>query len=221
MNYYIVVEGNSGERKVYPFWISYINSKLTHVDSISEIVQNNYILISGNGYPQYYKMIDNAIEDVNCNRNIDYLVIAIDAEEHTFDEKMKEITDYINGKIDTSKVKLIIQTPCLESWALGNRMAYRRHPQNEDLRKYLAFYNVRELDPELMPGKSDEGLNKAQFAYKYLKRILNERYDNLSYTKKNPEVLQNQRFFTQIKLRYDETNQIKSFNSFISTFLNE
>lgn len=55
MNIYIIVEGSSGEKKVYPSWISFINSELKEVISIDEINENNYILFSGNGYPQYFE----------------------------------------------------------------------------------------------------------------------------------------------------------------------
>jgi len=218
MNLYIVVEGKGGERILYPFWISYVNSKLKKVSYIDEISDNCYYLISGNGYPQYLGIIDAAIEDVKDSGRFDQLVVAVDAEEYTFEEKRQELVDHISGKIALEKVKIIIQYPCLETWALGNRIVYRKHPQGNDLRRYLKLYDVRTKNPELLPANTEEGLNRCQFAYKYLKAIISERYDHLVYTKGNPKVLMHEKYFEQITKRLRETGHIASFRGFMDCF---
>lgn len=219
MRYYIVVEGKCGERIVYPQWINYINKKLTQIDDITNNIDNAFFLISGNGYPQYYKIIDNAIEDVNSNRNFDYLVVAVDAEEFTYHEKLDDIAQYIGERLLCAKLKIIIQYPCLETWALGNRVVFRRNPENEKLREYLKIYNVRTQDPELLPNLPSESLNRAQFAFTYLKCILADRYPKLIYTKSNPKILVHEKYFEQIRKRYCETSDIRSFRSFLEAFV--
>lgn len=218
MNLYIVVEGKSGERIAYPKWLQIISPILIQVYSVSDMVENNYLLISGNGYPRYFRIIDSALEDCNANRNIDLLVIAVDAEEYSYEEKQNQLLEYVREKISPEKVRIIIQYPCLETWALGNRIVCRRHPQDLQLRKYLRLFDVRERDPEDLPPLEVEDLNRCQFAFVYLKKMLNDRYPRLTYTKGNPSVIAHEKYFKQIRRRLNETRHIKSFAAFIDTF---
>ncbi len=218
MNLYVVVEGKSGERIVYPKWLSIIKPNLVQVFSVSDIVKNNYFLISGNGYPRYFKIIDSAVEDCNSNAAIDVLVVAVDAEEFSYEEKVTEIFEYLRGRFDPQKLRLIVQCPCLETWALGNRIVCRRHPQDVILRQYLRMYDVREQDPELLPSLAEE-LNRSQSAFVYLKRMLKDRYPRLIYTKGNPRVISHEKYFRQIHARLSETGHIKSFAAFIEAFM--
>ncbi|MDR1203455.1 MAG: hypothetical protein LBL58_17750, partial [Tannerellaceae bacterium] len=151
MRYYIVVEGKSGESKVYPKWISYVNEALVQKFSIDDIDENSYFLVSGNGFPQYYKIIDNAIYDINTSGKFDCLVVAVDSEDNTYSVKHSDIQSYVGNKLTSAKLKIIIQHSCLETWALGNRVVYRRHPKDEMLREFMKIYNVRIDDPELLP----------------------------------------------------------------------
>ena len=218
MNLYILVEGKSGERIVYPRWLSIINPGLKQVYSVADLRENNYYLISGNGYPQYFRRIDSAIEDCNANPNIDALVIAVDAEDESYEAMTATITEYVKDKISPEKLRLIIQHPCLETWALGNQIVCRRNPQDTQLRRYLRLFDVRTQDPELLPPLPAEELNRCQFAFVYLKRMLNDRYPRLVYTKANPSVIAHEKYFEHIWRRLRETGHIGSFGAFIETF---
>jgi len=218
MNYYIVVEGKSGESKVYPKWIHELNPELTQVYSPAEILHNNFLLVSGNGYPQYFRIVDGAVEDCNAYPSIDFLVIAVDAEDMSREEKIEEIQNHLGTRIEPHRVKIIVQHPCLETWALGNRIVCRRNPQDKELRSYLRFYDVRERDPEELPSLEEKNLNRCQFAFVYLKRMLFDRYPKLTYTKSNPVVIEHERYFAQIKRRLNETDHICSFEVFVDTF---
>jgi hypothetical protein len=218
MNYYVVVEGRSGEKRVYPKWISLLNPSLKEVHSVNEIGNDNYLIISGNGYPSYMKIIDNAIEDCSSYAAIDFLVVAVDAEDFTYQAKKTEILAYIGDRLPPQKVKVIVQFPCLENWALGNRVVCKRNPQDARLRKYLRAYDVRVYDPEGLPPFPDEDLNRCQFAFVYLKRILNDRHPSLTYTKSNPVVIEHEKYFEQMRKRLEETGHIVSFRDFLETF---
>lgn len=218
MIYYIVVEGRCGERIVYPKWISYINKSLTQVFDLNNIADNCFYLVSGNGYPNYFKIIENAINDMNTLKIFDYLVVAVDSEDQTYEEKFNEITTFVGNRLVKGELKTIIQHPCLETWALGNKVVYRRKPQDLTLRTYLHLYNVREDDPELLPDYPAKDLNRCQFAFSYLKRILYDRHPNLTYTKSNPQVIVHEKYFSQLVLRLSQTNHIKSIKAFIDTF---
>jgi len=133
MNYYIVVEGQKVEPLVYNKWISYLNPRLKPISNISEFYKDNYYIFPGNGYPSYFETINDAIQDVLNNPIIDYLVIAIDSEDMTFEEKYQEMQDFVADYIDKINITIIVQHFCIETWALGNRLIIRRNPENAQL----------------------------------------------------------------------------------------
>lgn len=218
MNLYIVVEGKA-EKSVYKSWIPLVNPQLTYVKYISEIVNDNFYLISGGGYPGYFEVIGNAILDVNEIGIFDRLVISADSEEMTCEEKYQELVDYVSEKKCSSEIRIIIQHFCFETWGLGNRKAVSQHPHSKKLQEYKKFFNVRVSDPELLPPYTKEGVNRSQFAEKYLRLALNDKFKNLTYTKKAPDALLHPKYFAQVKNRVEETQHIRSFEAFLEAFV--
>ena len=218
MNYLIVVEGASTETKIYPYWIKLLNPELSEVAYITEITENNFYIVSGHGYPQYLGIIDHAIEDMHSMSHIDKLVIAVDSETLSYQEKFDEIERYINGRVAPGHYAIIIQHCCIESWTLGNRLIIKRNPQDRELREFIRFYDVTVNDPEEMESINEDLYNKAQFAYAYFKKSCNDRWKNLTYTKRNPHVVLNEKFFKQMCKRLEETGHIQSFKTFLDTF---
>ena len=216
MRYYIVVEGASGEPQIYPNWIRYINNTLTQIHDLRDNSDNAYFLISGYGYPHYLKVIKSAIEDVNSIGNFYYLIIAVDSENKTCQEKYDEITKYVNGNLKNSSVKIIVQHFCIETWALGNRVACRKNAQDKTLLEYRGIYDVRGNDPELLPAYKD--MNRAQFAYAYLRAMLRDWYPGALYTKAKPSAILEESYFSQIKSRFASTIHIRSFRAFLEAF---
>jgi len=219
MNYFIVVEGKKVEPYVYNKWISYLNPKLHPINHISEFKEDNYLIFPGYGYPFYFEVINNAIQDVLNNPIIDYLIIAIDSEEMTYEEKYQEIHDFISDYIDKINITIVVQHFCIETWALGNRLIIKRNPENSQLKRYIRYFNVVSNDPELLPPLEQEQLNRSQFAEKYLRKALNDKYRNLTYSKNKPDVLVHPKYFQQVKLRYDTTKHIQSFGKFLDAFV--
>ncbi len=218
MNIYLVVEGEIGEKKVYSNWLKYLNNQFNIVNSISEISTNSVYIIAGFGYPNYFEVIENAAYDV-ANNNIDRLVVAIDSEDMTYDEKHNEVEDFIvklNLSID---YKIIVQHFCLETWALGNRIIVNRKPSSDRVRRYRRLHDVLYLDPAELPPNKGEDLNRAQFAEKYLRALLNDKYRNLTYSKKNPEALLHKKYFERILDRFTRTGHIASFEDFLTSFV--
>lgn len=218
MNIHVVTEGNVGEKKVYRHWIPLANPDLIYVDHISEIKNNNFSIISGGGYPNYFDIIGSAIEDVNVGGNIDRLVVAVDSEEMSYEEKKVEIQEFISKSTCHADVRIVIQHFCLETWALGNQIIISTKPKSEKLRSYMRLYNVRINDPELLPPHDQESLNRAQFAEKYLKTALLEKYKQLTYSKSNPRALLHDKYFERVKQRTIRTGHIQSFCDFLNAF---
>lgn len=217
MNIYIVVEGST-EKLVYASWIPLVNPLLKQVNYLPDVISNNFLIISGRGYPNYFEIIDNAIDEINEIGIFDRLVICVDSEDFTYQEKYDEILNHLHSRNCSVEVRVIVQHFCIEAWALGNRRIVRKEPRTHELRSYKKFYNVRDHDPELLPPLSQDGLNKAQTAEKYLRVAFRDRYKNLAYSKGTPYLISYYKYFDQVKKRFFETSHIRSFAEFLRAF---
>lgn len=216
MNIVVITEGK-GERYLYKSWIPLVDSNLTFVDFIRDISTNNFAIVSVFGYGGYRKRIPEIIEDINSHGNIDRLVISADSEDNTYQEKLDEISEYINGKPCIAKIFIVIQHFCIETWALGNRKVCPVNTSHQPLRTYKKVFDVRSRDPELLPAYAT--FNRAHFALAYLRALLNFRYRNIGYNKAKPKALCHRTYFHQICLRYQTTNHIPSFGAFLKAFV--
>jgi hypothetical protein len=217
MNIYLVVEG-FGEKKVYNKWVRYLNPRMRFVDSVEKVTNNHIYLISGMGYPYYFEIIDSAIEDIKSKNIFDRLVVSVDSEEMTYEEKLQEIEEHLQGKNIGFDYKVIIQHFCLETWALGNKSIVSRNSTSERVQKYRTIFDVLENDPELLPNNPEESCNRAQFAERYLRALFNEKYRNLTYTKNNTNSLLNRKYYKRVKQRMVGSRHINSFNDFLTAF---
>ena len=218
MNLYVVVEGEC-EKTIYAKWIPLVNPTLTQVADLSGLVKDNFFIVSGGGFPRYYSVIENAIADINEANNIDRLVIAIDSEDQDYEEKYNEVMEFVSQFGCEKQIFFVVQHFCLEAWALGNRTMLRRNTSNPRLREYLRCFDVTKADPELLPPYPLDDLNRAQFAERYLRTMINDRYTSLTYSKRNPTILAQSGYFLQVKNRFLETNHLRSFKGFLDAFI--
>ncbi len=215
MNYYIVCEGAKTEPIVYESWIPIINSSLTRVNSCFQLQNNNFYILSGLGYPNYFNVIKNSIDDIICNNINAKLIIIVDSEDFTFQEKDTEIRDFIfDYKSNFNNYEIIVQVPCIEAWGLGNRKFISNKPNSLKLNELLLHYNVRSLDPEFI-SEYDE-FNKAQTAGFYLKEAAKEKRQ--TYNKNNPNILIDNNYLKNLKRRYDKTGHISNIEKIFDIF---
>jgi len=217
MNIYIVTEGKT-EKIVFKYWIPMVNPSLSYIERLDELSINNFYIISGMGYPYYYEIIEGAIQDVN-QLQFDRLVVSLDSEEMSKHEKYDEVNEFVSQKHCVSDIRIVVQHFCFEAWALGNRRIFRTNPSLPKLLEYKRFFNVKINDPELLPAKNDEGLNRSQLAEKYLCLAFNDRFRNLTYKKSTPQYLAHQTYLTQINSRLADTGHIASFGDFLKAFI--
>ncbi len=228
MNIYVVLEGELGSKKVYSHWIPLVNSALVLAPRIDDVTKNNFYVEAGGGFPFIYEAIKGAIENVASIRNdghriFDRLVVALDSEEATYQEKYQEINSYVQPLINnydpTIDFRLIIQHFCFEAWALGNRRLVKGNIHNQQLLKYRRLFDVGTKDPELLPPNQVEGLNRAQFADKLLRLFFKEKFRNLTYSKNKPTPLCHDGYFNQLQKRLNDTGHIGSFAGFMAAFV--
>ena len=98
------------------------------------------------------------------------LIIAIDSEDQSRKEKYEEVNTFLANKPCAAKISIIVQHFCLEAWLLGNKRVGPRNPKSQELRTFKEYHDVLTNDPELLPSYPIENLNRAQFAFLYLKK---------------------------------------------------
>ncbi|HDR9485049.1 TPA: hypothetical protein QDC20_002136 [Burkholderia aenigmatica] len=215
MNFYIIVEGDV-EKEVYSKWIPSIRPGLTLVDHPSKLTTDNFVIVSGGGYPFYMQIIESAIEDLRGGDGI-RLVVSVDSEEMKRNEKYVEIEGHIQSILDFAlDYRIVVQHCCFETWALGNKRAGPRRPEDPELKILKQFFDVMTKDPEDMPAL--EGLNRAQSALRYLRKMLSDRGHRVSYSKSNPTVVARVDYFDELKKRHMATQHIDSISAFLGAF---
>lgn len=217
MNLYIIVEGRRTEKKVYPAWLSYLIPNLSPVNWAYQAVNNNYFLFNGNGFPALlHNHLKNSIEEVNELEKFNYLVLILDVDESSVDNRIKEVNGFLeenNIELNANTELVIIpQNRCIESWFLGNQRVFKQNPQNSDLVQYVQFYNVKINDPEKM-GIYPNFNTHSQFHADYCTEFLRER--NIRYSKNRPNGVVEKDYLESLILRNEETNHIESFKLFI------
>lgn len=216
MNLYFLVEGRRTESKVYPSWIRYLLPSLTRVRWANEVIENNYVLFSGFGYPSLlHNHLENSIEECNSISCFDYLIVILDVDEMTVQYRENEVLSYIqhnNINIGNYELVVIPQNRCIESWFLGNSKVFKSNPTSSELSEYIKFYNVKDNDPEEM-GKLENFNTHAQFHADYCKKFLAER--NIIYTKRRPGAIVEEIYLNELINRSVNTNHIQSFKKFI------
>ena len=220
MNLYFLVEGKT-ERKIYPQWISHFVPTLSRVNFPLEAVDNNYYLISGGGFPSILdNHLINSIFDVNDSGKYNYLVLVIDTDSLTAEEKAEEVNNFIaNNNIKPKGFELIIipQVVCMESWFLGNRKIYSRNSSNKEAADFANFYNIAINDPEVMSKPSDFDGTIGDYHYQYLKTMLAEK--NIRYSKSHPKEVGQRYYLDELRGRViDQPDKLKSMN-FLFSFL--
>lgn len=218
MNIYFLVEVKRTEMKVYPKWLSILIPELTKVRWYHEVVNNNYCIFTGDGFPSLLdNHLKNSIDDVNSSGNFDYFIICLDSDDDSIEERRNQVLDFIEEKTihlnENTKLEIIVQNKCFETWFLGNPKIFKKNPTSSVLIDYIRHYNVKNEDPELMEKPVDFEQTTAIFHSIYLQEILSAR--KIQYSKKNPQEVTEEYFLKELIRRNDKTNHIKSFKHFI------
>jgi hypothetical protein len=210
------VEGKKTEPQIYPKWLKYLAPHLSKVNFADEATFNNYYLISGKGSPRMLTVeLANSVVEINELGNYDYLILVIDADDMSEQEKIAEIHQFVadNNIIlnENCQLHIVAQKCCIETWFLGNSKIYSRTPGKGFIR-HAQFYNVSKQDPESMPRLT--GFNESISIYHecYLKAMLKER--NINYSKQKPNDVGENHYLEQLQKRVKETNHLSSLKNF-------
>ncbi len=231
MNLYFIVEGST-ESEFYPRFLEYyFENSLTRVNFACDAKENNYYLLNSGGCNFLYSgsqipknsdaSLKNAIKEVNSNPIFNYLIVCIDADELTIQERSNEFDKYINEYkkegISLSKnceFQLIIQNKCLETWFLGNEKMFKKNPKDEPYLSYTKYYNVKKDDPEKM-GNFNDTFTYQDFHLQYLRVMLRERKN--IYKKEKPDVVLSDEYLQKLEQRVSKKQKhLQTFAEFVA-----
>ncbi len=217
MNIYFLVEGKT-EAIVYPDWLAHLLPDFSRVKDAFDVRENNYFLFNGGGFPSLlHNHLRNTVEDINKINKFDYLVICLDADDFSVEEREGEVLQFIENQSITlnnfTNLVIIVQNKCIKTWFLGNAKIFKQNPENEDLRNYIAFFDVSKQDPEQMYKPENYTATIAHFHEVYLKAMFQEH--GLSYSKTNQREIQKKYYLDELILRNENTKHISTFGAFI------
>jgi hypothetical protein len=216
VNLYLLVEGERTEKLVYRAWLRLLLPQLAEVNSPDDLRDNNYFIVTGNGYPSYLDRLRDSHKDIRDTRAVDHFFLCIDSEDMTYEEKLAEVEREISASERETKVyasnpsfrtHVIVQHCCLETWFLGNEKMMPVSPQTEPLKEYASFYDVRLMDPECM-GRLGTFSRRAQFHFEYLKAMFAAR--RVRYSKSNPGSVVERHYYEALRARAEKAH-IRSF----------
>ncbi|MGZ8222910.1 MAG: hypothetical protein ACXWT0_14790 [Methylobacter sp.] len=219
MNIYFLVEGKT-ELKVYPQWLNHLAPTLSRVNFAQDASINNYYLISGLGYPRLLDIeLVNSVEEINECANYDYLVLVIDSDDMTEQEKIDEIYQFINDNnimLNSScQLQVIAQKSCMETWFLGNKRVYKNSVGNHsDFYQHAKFYDVSQQDPELMGKPKDFAGSVSIYHEIYLRKMLAER--TIRYSKSTPKEVDEPYYLDELQKRVADTQHLTSLKNFFN-----
>jgi len=229
VNLLFLVEGEKTEPKVYKAWLKHLFPSLNFVIRPEDMTKNTCRIIPGNGYPNMVSTpklypqvsrLEACLIDIERFGNVDHFFICVDSEDESYTDRFNEIQHKVNDfksrrNINEAKIKIhiIIQYCCIETWALGNAEIPHQYPSSNSSRilpQFRAYYDVTVYDPEGMYGYP-EGFSfskKAKFHQSYLKEYLRE--FGLSYSKNNPQAIQDEKYLEALKKRCQSTHHLTS-----------
>ena len=225
MNLYFLVEGRRTEWKVYPYWIEQLLPGFTRIRSSLSATDRSYFLISGKGYPSLLTHLENSINDCNLSGQYDYLVVCLDADELSTEDRIREVEGYLSRKniaLRSGELRIVVQNRTFETWLLGNRRIVSGNSQDHELPAFLQFYDVRSADPERMGIYPGFRLH-SQFHEAYLKAIFRSR--SIRYTKQHPghvcEETYLQELVTRVRTQPEHLASFQTLLSFCSEVLDD
>ena len=133
MRLYFLVEGRRTEAIVYPGWLAHLVPGLTRIRRHDDAADNSYFLLSAEGYPSIQEYLASAVDDVNAAGNYDYLIVSLDADESSVDERAEEVSEMLATRgaiLRGTRLVTIVQNRCIETWFLGNLVL--RQPENRE-----------------------------------------------------------------------------------------
>ena len=207
MNLYVVVEGRRSEKRIYGTWLPLLFPGHARIEDPESAAGSHFYLVSGGGYPNYKRIISQAVLDIaRMVPRYQHLMVCVDAEDATVDERRAELEPCLKGCPIGATV--IVQDCCIETWLLGNRRLVPEVPKSTNFSAFKAHFDVRSSDPERMAAPAEHAGSRAAWHAAYLRAAVADR--DLSTTKKHPGEAGGPAALDQLQRRVSETGHLRS-----------
>lgn len=248
MRLYIITEGLF-ESYLYPEWLKILMPEYQYITKVNDVEKYKYCyyMFSSKGYnagyhqmgiPAVYNTIINGLQDIYDYSLYDKLIYLGDSENIPLASPQECITrrkdiiyKYIQENAENhikllseSKLKLIIQHNCIETWLLGNKKIVRQNIHDSDVLNLLSSYNIKNNDPEYMILENvpdflkDDFKTIPKFHKYYLRKIINlatKGQINTSNIKSSYKYFSSESYLNGLKNRFLRDKHIKSFGYFL------
>lgn len=219
MNLYLLVEGRQTERRVYREWLAHAMPPLKEVNRIQDLVADNFLIISGGGYPSCLDRIRGTLRDIRDHEHpVDHYLVCIDAEEDPYEQRLAAVQQVVTETALREGVlsrhpglglHVIVQNCCIETWFLGHARMLKRNPDSATLAAWKRQFDVSLDDPEDLPAL-DGYITRASFHLAYLKEMLAEH--GKRYSKEHPGVVTERGYLQALRERCTTTGHLRSLN---------
>jgi hypothetical protein len=234
------VEGEKTEPKVYRAWLLHLFPDIEFVRKPEDMTTHSCRIVPGHGYPNMvstprlggsYSRLEACLLDILNFKNVDYFFICVDSEEESYQSRYQEISSRLKtfktkvglDNYQSTEFHIIVQDCCIETWALGNSEIPNENQSksiSSDFQLFQAYYNILTNDPQQMQNDSSQNTyppkrfsTKARLHGAYLKEYLSE--FGLSYSKKNPSVIADEKYLNALMKRCNSTNHLSSLKNLL------
>lgn len=214
MNFYILVEGEVDERRIYSEWFKQFFPNMSQVGRLPDVAQNHYFIFSAKSHSVLTKTdrIRKSMEDVAAHGNIDRFFVCLDAESMSYEARFRRVQQTVHEAMIDTKIKehipnfrehIIIQNVCIETWFLGNVHVVNAVSNHVAVKPLKDSYDVTTLDPEDLPHDPRFKV-RAQFHKHYLRQVLH------AHNRKFPGIAQDPEYTQALQHRCASTNHLRS-----------
>lgn len=216
MRLYFLLEGQT-EVEIYRSWNSHFYKRGMQFTAVNTHGSHGYYIFSSKGFPSIYDDITNATKD--CQKfGYDCLIICLDLDDNQKAMIEAEIDQRVRNASSNQTYRVIFQTPCIETWLLGNKKIFIRNPsQSDNFYSYFRHYDVSRDDPEAMRSAS-ESYNTSQYHHQYLRAMLNPRRVFYCKGATVPKHVLSQSYLKSLVDRNRKDSHIKSFRTYTKLF---
>ncbi len=227
MNYYFLIEDEKSFCKILPTWLNFMDFGCTQVENCKCLTYNTYVIDSGKGIERLVSEgIERAIRTIKQSLcKVDKLIIIVDAEEKSVDERKNVISNKINNiysqKEIPCSINIFVCNRCIETWLLGCIGIFPSSDKfvSKDFAKFYNFYDIENNDPEKMLKPLDYNSSIASYHFQYLHTLTQDiskerKLKDFTYHKNKNNCAFYKEYFDSIVNRISKTNDIKTFQEF-------
>lgn len=222
MSLYVLVEGAT-EKLVYDAWIRCALPGARRVESPAEVGPGAFYVFSHGRYPTD-RDVEDSVKDVCDHPGIEHLLVCVDTDDRpSASARRAEVQARVDRAVEGSgmrarnpraEVQVVAQHWCIETWFLGHPALPLRPDLSPKLLRYLAHYDPRVSDPELMPFFAWDPRDSRPHVHRFHGEYVRELFQNVippaRYQKTAPGIVLDRAYYDALVDRVTTTGHLPS-----------